>query len=334
MLRRLMAIFVTVAIILGAGWFVMRRSDIGYDRLESMYANTDSRFMPMGGDMRVHYRDVGPRNAPVLVLVHGFSASLHTWEPWVQGLRKDYRVVSLDLPGHGLSRCLDVSETGIPQFVDTIDHVTRELGIAHFTLVGSSMGGHTAWNYALAHPDRLDGLVLVDASGWPKSEEEADASPLVFKLLANPLARSVMKDLDMTSMIRGGLEDSFVDQALVTEEMVQRYAALGRAPCHREAILNLMTGRNGRTEANAGALAAITVPTLILQGEQDNLVPASHAEKFNAAIAGSTLKLYANVGHLPQEEAMDQSLGDMRDFLETQVYAPAEPPEGDEAGVN
>jgi pimeloyl-ACP methyl ester carboxylesterase len=95
-----------------------------------------------------------------------------------------------------------------------------------------------------------------------------------------------------------------------------------------------MTGRNGRTEANAGALAAITVPTLILQGEQDNLVPASHAEKFNAAIAGSTLKLYANVGHLPQEEAMDQSLGDMRDFLETQVYAPAEPPEGDEAGVN
>ena len=324
MLRRLIAVFVTVAIILGAGWFVMRRSDIAYDRLESMYANTESRFMPMGGDMRVHYRDVGPRNAPVLVLVHGFSASLHTWEPWVQGLRKDYRVVSLDLPGHGLSRCLDVSQTGIPQFVDTIDHVTRELGIERFTLAGSSMGGHTAWNYALAHPDRLDGLVLVDASGWPKSGDEADSSPLVFKLLANPLARSVMKDLDMTGMIRSGLEDSFVDQALVTEDMVQRYAALGRAPCHRDAILNLMADRNGRTEASAGALSAITVPTLILQGEQDNLVPASHGEKFHAAIPGSVLKLYPDVGHVPQEEIPDQSLADLRDFLSTQVHVASE----------
>jgi len=324
MLRRLMAVFVTVAIVLGAGWFVMRRSDIGYDRLESMYANTDSRFMPMGGDMRVHYRDVGPRNAPVLVLVHGFSASLHTWEPWVQGLRKDYRVVSLDLPGHGLSRCLDVAETGIPQFVDVIDHVTRELGIDHFTLAGNSMGGHAAWNYALAHPEKLDGLVLVDASGWPKSDTEAESSPLVFKLLANPLARSLMKDLDMSGMIRGGLEDSFVDQALVTEAMVERYAALGRAPCHRDAILNLMTDRNGRAEASAATLAAITVPTLILQGEQDNLVPAAHGEKFKAAIAGSTLKLYTNVGHLPQEEATDQSLADLREFLSTQVYVASE----------
>ena len=88
MLRRLIAVFVTVAIVLGAGWFVMRRSDIGYDRLESMYANTDSRFMPMGGDMRVHYRDVGPRNAAELPNgqlgdVHGttpLSAVQHTVE--------------------------------------------------------------------------------------------------------------------------------------------------------------------------------------------------------------------------------------------------------------
>ncbi len=332
MLRRLMAVLVALAIILGAGWFAMHRSDIAYDRLESMYANTDSRFLPMGGDMRVHYRDVGPRNAPVLVLVHGFSASLHTWEPWVKGLRQDYRVVSLDLPGHGLSRCLNVSETGIPQFVDVIDHVTRELGVEHFTLAGSSMGGHTAWNYALAHPERLDGLVLVDASGWPKSDEEAESSPLVFKLLANPLARSIMKDLDMTGMIRGGLEDSFVDQSLVTDVMVQRYAALGRAPCHREAILSLMTGPEGRTGASAEKLAAIAVPTLILQGDSDNLVPASHAEKFHAAIAGSTLKLYANVGHLPQEEATAQSLADFRDFLSTQVYVPVETAESEEAG--
>ena len=85
-----------------------------------------------------------------------------------------------------------------------------------------------------------------------------------------------------------------------------------------------MTDRNGRTEASAGTLAAIAVPTLILQGEQDNLVPAAHGEKFNAAISGSVLKLYPNVGHVPQEEVPAQSLADLRDFLSTQVYVAPE----------
>ncbi|MEH6487301.1 alpha/beta hydrolase [Hyphomonas oceanitis] len=320
MFRGLIAIVVTLAIILGAGWFVMKRDDIGYDRLESMYASKASRFMPMGEDSRIHYRDVGPRDAPVLVLVHGFSASLHTWEPWVKNLSKDYRVLTIDLPGHGLSRCLDVSATGIPQFVDFIDQVTHNLNVDQFTLVGNSMGGHTAWSYALAHPERLDGLVLVDASGWPKTGDEAESSPLVFKLLANPLARRVMKDIDMTGLIRSGLEDSFADPALVTDAMVERYGALSRAPCHREAILNLMTGRDDRSDASVEKLAAITAPTLILQGEKDNLVPATHAEKFHTAIAGSELKLYPDVGHLPQEEAASQSVADLRNFLSTQVY--------------
>lgn len=320
MFRSLIAIVVTLAIILGAGWFVMKRDDIGYDRLESMYASNASRFMPMGEDGRIHYRDVGPRDAPVLVLVHGFSASLHTWEPWVKDLRKDYRVLTIDLPGHGLSRCLDVSQTGVPQFVDVIDQVTHNLGIEHFTLVGNSMGGHTAWSYAVAHPERLDGLVLVDASGWPKTGDEAESSPLVFKLLANPLARRVMKDIDMTGLIRSGLEDSFADPSLVTDTMVERYSALSRAPCHREAILNLMTGRDGRSDASVEKLASITVPTLILQGEKDNLVPAAHAEKFHAAIAGSELKLYPDVGHLPQEEAASLSVADLRNFLSTKVH--------------
>ncbi|KDA03423.1 alpha/beta fold hydrolase [Hyphomonas oceanitis] len=320
MFRGLIAIVVTLAIILGAGWFVMKRDDIGYDRLESMYASKASRFMPMGEDSRIHYRDVGPRDAPVLVLVHGFSASLHTWEPWVKNLSKDYRVLTIDLPGHGLSRCLDVSATGIPQFVDVIDQVTHNLNVDQFTLVGNSMGGHTAWSYALAHPERLDGLVLVDASGWPKTGDEAESSPLVFKLLANPLARRVMKDIDMTGLIRSGLEDSFADPALVTDAMVERYGALSRAPCHREAILNLMTGRDDRSDASDEKLAAINVPTLIMQGEKDNLVPAAHAEKFHAAIAVSELKLYPDVGHLPQEEAAAQSVDDLRNFLSTQVY--------------
>lgn len=320
MLRRLLAVVVTLGIILFAGWMTLRRGDIPYEQLESIYANADSRYLAFGDDMRVHFRDVGPRDGNVIVLVHGFSASLQTWEPWVTNLKRDYRVVSIDLPGHGLSRCLDNDAIGPKQFVETINRVANGLGIEHFTLAGNSMGGGAAWAYALAHPDRLDGLVLVDAAGWPRDEAETDSRPLVFKLLEIDLARRVMKDLDLSALIRGGLENSFSDPSFVTDEMVERYATLARAPCHREALLSLSAGRGERTEASPELLSAITVPTLVMHGEDDNLIPVEHGRNFAAAIPGAQLMVYPGVGHLPQEEIADLSAGDLRAFLESHVY--------------
>lgn len=315
MMSRLLVVLLTIAVILTAGWFSLRRPDISYTTLETVYANADSHFLRLGEDQSFHFRDVGPRDAPVVVLVHGFSASLHTWEPWVRALRQDYRVISLDLPGHGLSRCVDNESIGIEQFVDTVDRITDSLGVERFTLVGSSMGGHTAWAYALAHPEKLEGLVLVDAAGWLDLPEEGEGEPLVFKLLRNPVARFLMKDLDMSSMIRSGLEDSFHDASLVTDEMVERYSALGRAPCHRDAIMKLMSGATLRVLASEDKLAAISVPTLILHGAADNLVPVAHAHKFADAIPQAQLKVYPQVGHIPQEEIPAESVRDLREFL-------------------
>ena len=104
MFRRLLAVLVTLGIILFAGWMTLKRDDIPYEQLEAVYANADSRYLAFDDGMRVHFRDVGPRDAPAIVLVHGFSASLHTWEPWVARLGDEYRVISVDLPGHGLTR--------------------------------------------------------------------------------------------------------------------------------------------------------------------------------------------------------------------------------------
>ncbi len=323
MFLRLLIVLATLSVILGAGWLALRRPDIPMERLEQAYANSDSRFLVLENEGRLHLRDVGPRDAPAIVLVHGFSASLHTWEPWVADLAKDYRVVSLDLPGHGLSGCIDNSKIGTQQFVDAVDAVVRALKIERFTLAGNSMGGHTAWAYALAHPQKLDGLILVDAAGWPADADDQKDSPIVFKLLANPVARSIMKDLDMSALVRSGLEDSFTDQTLVTEAMVERYTSLGRAPCHRDAIITMSSTREGRIAASNETLAAITTPTLILHGEDDNLIPASHGKKFDEAIPDSDLKLYPGVGHLPQEEAVEDSLADVRAFL-TRVAAKAD----------
>jgi pimeloyl-ACP methyl ester carboxylesterase len=321
MFSRFLAVIVTLGVILFAGWWSLKRDDIPYEQLEMIYASSDSRFLALDEEKRIHFRDVGPREAPTIVLVHGFSASLHTWEPWVADLKRDYRVISLDLPGHGLSRCVDNDEIGMEQFTDIIDQVTRALKVERFTLAGNSMGGGAAWNYALAHPERLEGLVLVDAAGWPRAAEESDDRPFIFRLLEIGIARELVKDLDMSSLIRPGLEDSFADPAFVTDEMVDRYASLSRAPCHREALLTLSAGRGTRTEASPEKLSAITIPTLVMHGELDNVIPASHGEQFAAAIPGAELKLYPDVGHLPQEEIAAQSVADLRDFLARRVQA-------------
>lgn len=320
MFRRLLAVVLTFGVILGAGWLTLRRGDIPFEQLESVYANADSRYLAFGDDMRVHFRDVGPRDGKVIVLVHGFSASLHTWESWVTNLKRDYRVISLDLPGHGLSRCMDNKEIGPAQFVETINRVVNTLEIERFTLAGNSMGGSAAWNYALTHPERLEGLVLVDAAGWPRTETETDERPLIFRLLEIDLARRVMQDLDLSSLIKGGLENSFGDPSFVTDEMVQRYASLARAPCHREALLALTSSRDKRREATPEQLATITTPTLVMHGELDNLIPVEHGRQFAAAIPDASLILYPGVGHLPQEEVADLSASDLRSFLETRVH--------------
>ncbi|MEZ6000061.1 alpha/beta fold hydrolase [Hyphomonas sp.] len=314
-MRRFLVVLLTLVAILSAGWFALQRADIGYDRLELVYANSDSRILPLENGLRVHYRDVGPRNAPVIVLVHGFSSSLHTWEPWVANLKRDYRVISLDLPGHGLTNCLEGERVGTEQFVETVDAVTRALGIDTFTLAGNSMGGGVAWAYALAHPSRLEGLVLVDASGWPENAQEEKTDPLVFKLLSNPVARRLMKNTDMTWLVRDGLRDSFADPDLATDDMVNRYTALARAPCHRDALMALTSGGGDRARATKEALAKVTVPTLVLHGEQDKLIPVAAAQKFADAIPGAKLVTYANAGHLPQEELAEDSASDLRAFL-------------------
>lgn len=313
MLRRTLAVGLTIVAVLAAGWLALRRADIPYDTLETIYTLPDSQFMTLDDGLKIHFTDTGPQDRSAIVLVHGFSSSLHTWEAWKTDLETDYRVITLDLPGHGLSRAEDPNRANIERFVDVVKAVTENLNVDRFTLAGSSMGGNTAWSYALAHPETLDGLILVAASGWPEEAGEGEDSPFIFTLLANPIARTVLKDLDMTSLTRSGLEDSYTDQAFVTDELVDRFIALSRAPGHRATLLSIMAGE--RVDATAETVSQISVPTLMMWGRDDNLVAVSGAQKFADAIKGSQVIVYDGVGHIPQEENAAQSIADVRSFM-------------------
>jgi pimeloyl-ACP methyl ester carboxylesterase len=308
-----------VAVLLAGGYFALKRPDVPYETLAARYENSASRYVDLPGGVRMHYRDQG--QGPTLLLIHGFSASLHTWEPWVERLAtgenriNDYRIISIDLPGHGLTRAPAGYQASIEAYRDIVAAFVRSQNLERFALAGSSMGGNIAWEYALAHPEQVEALILVDASGWQETRAEFARDPPVFKLLRNPMLGPLLRDLDSTRLIRGGLEASFGDPALVDEAMVTRYAELARAPSHREILLQMTLAFRERNFATAERLAPLQMPVLVLAGDQDRLVPVDHARQFNEAIAGSQLVLFEGIGHIPQEEAADDSALAVHEFL-------------------
>ncbi|WP_309605989.1 alpha/beta hydrolase [Phenylobacterium sp.] len=291
------------------------KGDLTWPVLEARYASPASRFADLPGGLRIHYRDQGdPKAARTLVLVHGFAASLQAWEPWVARLAPAYRVISLDLPGHGLTRAPAGYRASGDGDVAVIDDLTRRLGAPRFVLGGNSMGGAIAWAYALAHPERLNGLILIDAAGWPRAARPGGGSVVLFKLLGNPAGRAILARIDPTPMARRGLRQAYVDPALVTPALVARYVDLARAPGHREILLTQNAGP--RKPVTPATFAAIHTPTLVLVGAVDSVIPADDSRGLAGAIPGARLIVYPGVGHVPMEQIPERSAADVRAFVD------------------
>lgn len=301
-----------VPVVLASAWLAgCLAPDIPYAQLEAKYGNAASQYVTLPSGVRVHYRDEGPRDAPAIVLVHGFAASLHAWEPWARSLKADYRVVTLDLPGHGLTQAPADYRASAATNVAVVDELTRRLAVERFVLAGNSMGGAVAWSYALAHPERLEGLVLVNAAGWP-SEARSEGGPAVFKLLSNPAGRVLLRNLDPRPLAERGLKQAYQDEALVTPALVDRYVELARAPGHR-AILTRRAGGGGTVTPET--FAAIRAPTLVMVGLKDQVIPPERSRAFASAIPGAQLITYPEGGHVPMEQMPEQSARELRVFL-------------------
>lgn len=302
------------------GWLTLLRPDIAYDKLEAKYADVATRYADLPGGVHMRYRDQGPSGAPVLVLVHGFSASAEDWDPWVALLSPTYRVITLDLPGHGLTRAPDNFQGGPDVYADLVAALADRLGLKRFVIAGNSMGGGVAWDFALRHSERLDGLVLVDAAGWSHASAQK-GGPIIFKILQNPIGRFVMRDIDTKPLIGQGLKSAFLDPKLVTPAVIDRYGDFARAPGHRDILLGLQS--SPRREATQALLAQIKIPTLVMHGEQDHLIPVADGRAFAQAIPGATLITYPGVGHVPMEQIPQRSAADLKAWLRAKVYPAA-----------
>lgn len=314
LLNGLLAVLGLAAVAAVVGYFALKRDDIPYVTLASRYENANSRYVDLPGGVHMHYRDEGahPGNA-TLLLVHGYAASLQTWEPWVARLGGDYRIISIDLPGHGLTSAPAGYQPTIANYVQSINAFAASQHLTRFAIAGNSIGGDIAWHYALAHPEQLNALILVDAGGWGDASTQRE--PIIFKLLSNPILAPLLRDLDNTRLTREGLEKAFVNHSLIDDAMVSRYTDLARAPGHRDILMQIMLDRSRRDLATPDRLHAIRTPTLILHGDRDNLIAPSNAQHFKDAIPGSELVMLHQVGHAPQEEAPEQSAMAVHEFL-------------------
>ena len=133
--------------------------------LEPRYLRTPSDYVEAAG-LRLHVRDTGPREAPAIVLLHGFGSSLHTWEPWAQALDRDRRVIRFDLPGSGLSEPDPTGDYTDTRSLEVLAALMDRLGVTKTTLAGNSIGGRIAWSFAAEHPARVEKLVLISPDGF------------------------------------------------------------------------------------------------------------------------------------------------------------------------
>lgn len=318
-MKKLAKIAAMIAALLVGAFLLLRVPDTDAADMRAKYATAPSQFVTLANGQEVHLRDEGPRDAPAIVLLHGSNADLSTWQKWTEALRGDYRVIRYDQIGHGLTGAAQDEDYRPERFVDGVGLVADKLGLERFVLAGNSMGGGIAMAYAMEHPERLSGLVLVDAGGAPVRRE--GGGNLAFTLARMPVVGTVMSQLLPRSIIEKSLKQSVSNRSIVTDAMVDRYYEMARYPGNRDAT-RARFSIPYRT-FSAQDVARVRVPTLVMWGEEDSLIPYSAAGWYMRHLPDATLANYPLIGHLPQEEAADRSVSDLRTWLAATL--PAQP---------
>jgi len=306
-------------------FLIFRTPDTDAAEMRAKYGGAPSQFVDIGDGVTVHLRDEGRKDAPAIMLLHGSNADLHTWEPWVAALTSQYRVIRFDQVGHGLTGPDPAHDYSRANYVADIREVADALGLERFIIGGNSMGGKHALAFAIAHPDRVSGLVLVDASGGPMPQDKAakknsGGGNIGFRIARMPGVNRLVEQITPRSLITQSLEQSVSVKSIITEQMIDRYWELLRYPGNRRATLKRFSQpHESLTEAE---IAGVTAPTLILWGEQDRLIPVAAGQWLAKVMPTAQITIYPNIGHLPQEEAPAATLGDLLPWLAEHASTP------------
>lgn len=245
---------------------------------------------------KICYFDLG--EGPPLILIHGVGGDADEWVFCLEELSSSNRVIAVDLLGFGHSDKPPIRYT-IGGFVEMLELFLNALAIERAALLGSSLGGWVAATFALQFPERTDRLILVDAAGL-----QADAPKMPIDLRVS--TRRHMRDV---------LNVMFYDHGFVTEELVD-LAYQGHLRRHDGyTIDSVLKNFKDEREWLDDKIADLKVPTLIVWGEQDGLIPVSTSDKFHRLIQGSRREVIPECGHLPALEKPLELIRHVADFL-------------------
>lgn len=302
-LAALLALF---ALAVGLNW----APDRPVETLTARWAPPPSTFIDVRG-LKAHVRDEGPRDDPApLVLIHGTSASLHTWEGWVNAFKGERRVITMDLPGFGLTGPNAMDDYRTATYVGFVIDLLDTLAVKKCVLAGNSLGGEIAWQVAVSSPGRVERLILVDSAGYPLQSQSV---PIGFRIARTPGLNRIMEFTLPRSLVASSVRNVYGDAARVTPELIDRYEALTLRSGNRHALVRRF--EQSDFGADAARIATIRQPTLILWGGRDRLIPVDNARRFAHDIAGSRLVIFDDLGHVPQEEDASRTAAAVRVFL-------------------
>lgn len=304
-MKKAIYVFLTLLILIGVVIVSLLRSDIPVEELKKQYANEHSKFIEING-MNVHYRDEG-EGIP-LVLIHGTSSSLHTWDGWVSQLQGNFRIIRLDLPGFGLTGPDPKHDYSMDSYVSFMKTFLEKLNIDSCYMAGSSLGGYITWNVASAYPDLVKKMILIDAAGYPF---DPNAIPFVFRLARSPIA-PILYHVTPRFFIAQNIKEVYGNDSMITDAIIDRYYNLNLREGNRGAFLDLA---NSFQFDRYEKLKTIKTPTLIMWGEKDIWVNPNLAKHFNQDLSNSSLIMYPGVGHIPMEEIPVRTAEDAKLFL-------------------
>ncbi len=265
-------------------------------RPRDRFANVpmEGSFIEIDG-VRVHYVSRGTGDP--LVLIHGFGAWSYSWRRNIGPLSKDFKVYALDMKGFGLSDKPANSNYSLEAQAKLVASFMDELEIEKAVVVGNSLGGEVALKLYSMRPERIRGLVLIDSTGY----FEGPTGPLVaphpkwFRL-------AVIRSLILTRwQVRRQLHLVYSSPRKITEDVIDGYYLPLKADGMDEAVLAMWDTL--RLENEIPIIRTIGIPTLIIWGQNDRIVPLSFARRFKTDIPRAELVIAENAGHAPQEES-------------------------------
>lgn len=257
----------------------------------------------------LHYTDEG-EGIPV-IMVHGYGGSYRNWQKLNDSLKTQYRVIRLDLPGFGLSDLPGAGQEKIDFLKLYADYFTFMLDTLHVDsvyMIGNSMGGMMSWNATLQHPDKVKKLVLIGSAGY-ELEKIAQG---VSKLMNVPGMGLVYSKGMPLSMSEGGARKVYADTSKINHKEVANNNKLWNREGNLEAAYRLMQSHQF---PDSSRIRDIAVPTLIIWGRNDRIVPVEHAYKFQRDIKGAQLVVIDTCGHVPMIERPTETASAIRSFL-------------------